>query len=129
MSIRIPLYALAVALLASACVSAEATMLGGGPAAAPVPEQQVRVFLADEPVPEACQRYALISLSGSAEMTSEAQMISAARRRAGKIGANAVQLAATREPGTGRMVAAAIFGVSANRKSQVVAYRCGEATS
>lgn len=116
--------ALALAPLLTGCVSARATMLGTGAPQPPVAEDQVRVFLADDPVPEDCERYALITLAGDAQMTSQAQLISAARRRAGKVGANAVQLGVTKEPGTGRQVARAVLGLSADRKSEMVAFRC-----
>jgi hypothetical protein len=106
------------------CVSARATMLGTGPQLAAVPPDQVRVFLQDDEVPETCERYALITLAGSSTGTSEAQMIAAARTRAGKIGANAVQLGETREPGTGRVVAGALLGINADRKGEMVAYNC-----
>lgn len=99
-------------------------MLGSMPQQAEVPETEVRVFLADETVPETCQRYALLTLEGNANMTNQAQLISAARRRAGKVGANAVQLAPTEEPSTARQVASAVLGISANRRGEMVAFRC-----
>ena len=100
-------------------------MLGPTTARTPVAEDQVRIFLAADTVPSACERIALIDLEGSAQMTNETQMLTAARRRAGKIGANAVKMGdVVREPSTGRMVAAALIGVSANRKTQMTAFSC-----
>ena len=115
----------ALALLAG-CVSARATMLVPGQFS-PVPESEVRVFLAENEVPSTCQRIALIHTSGDVDMTDETQMITAARRRAGQVGANAVLLSNVREPGSGRRVAAAVFGVSADRKGQLIGYRCPDA--
>ncbi|HEX8695024.1 MAG TPA: hypothetical protein VF746_21615 [Longimicrobium sp.] len=122
---RIPLYASALLLLAG-CVSARSTLLVPGAQHAPVPEDQVTVFLREEEVPSTCQRYALIHTSGDVDMTGETEMINAAKRRAGKIGANAILLGTVREPSSGRRVAAAVFGVSKDRKGQMIAYRCPE---
>jgi Asp/Glu/hydantoin racemase len=113
-----------VGVLCVGCVSARATMLGTMPKQAPVPEEQVRVFLANDTVPPECQKYALLTLAGSAQSTNEAQMIAAARRRAGKIGANAVQLGEVKNPSTARVVASVLLPVSADRKGQMLAFRC-----
>nr|AGS49912.1 hypothetical protein [uncultured bacterium esnapd22] len=114
-----------VALLPLAgCVSARATMLGQNEQLPPVLETDVRVFLNEGQIPAECSPYALIHTTGAANMTDETDMIAAARRRAGKIGANGVLLGEVKEPGTGTQVVSAIFGVPANRKGQLVAYRC-----
>lgn len=122
------LAALLVPLAAGACVQATATYIGPRQNLAPVPEDQVHVYLATDTVPTTCERYALISTEGDADMTNESQMITAAKRRAGKIGANAIQLLATRDPSTGTRIASVVFGTSANRKGQLLAFRCTEAT-
>ena len=114
-----------VALLPLAgCVTARATMLGQNEQLPPVLETDVRVFLKEGQISAECSPYALIHASGAANMTDETDMIAAARRRAGKIGATGVLLGEVKEPGTGTQVVAAIFGVPANRKGQLVAYRC-----
>jgi len=115
-------------LFLGACVSAHATMLGPNQGYAPVPEEEVRVFLAGDDVPATCERMAIINTSGDAEMTNESQMIRAAKRRAGRIGANAIQLRSTREPSTGTRIASAIIpGVTADRKGQMLAFHCDAA--
>jgi molybdopterin synthase catalytic subunit len=113
-------------VLLAGCVSARHTMLVPGGQQPPVAEDQVTVYLQETEVPATCTRYALIHTSGDVDMTDETQMINAAKRRAGKIGANAIALGAVREPSSGRRVAAAVFGVSQDRKGQMVAYRCGD---
>jgi len=121
--------ALLIAPLAlGACVSANATMLGPRQSRAPVPEDQVHVFLPEDEVPATCERLAIINTSGDADVTTESQMIRAARRRAGKLGANAIQLRSTREPGTGTRIASAIGvpGVAANRRGEMLAFDCAE---
>jgi len=123
---RYPALALLIAPAAlGACVSANATLLGPRQNRAPVPEQEVRVFLAEDSIPQSCERFALINTSGDADMTDESQMIRAAKRRAGQIGANAIQLRSTREPNTGTRIASAIIpGVTANRKGEMLAFHC-----
>ncbi|HEU4556604.1 MAG TPA: hypothetical protein VFS20_02100 [Longimicrobium sp.] len=125
---RFSTLAMLIAPLAlGACVSAHATLLGPRQGRAPVHEDEVRVFLAEDEVPESCQRVAIINASGDVDMTNEAQMIRAAKRRAGKLGANAIQLLSTREPGTGRRIAAVILpGISTDRKGEMLAFHCTE---
>jgi hypothetical protein len=125
---RFPKLALLIApLLLGACVTANATLLGPRQSRAPVPEQEVRVFLPEDSIPSTCERFALINTSGDADMTDESQMIRAAKRRAGRIGANAIQLRSTREPGTGARIASAIIpGVTANCKGEMLAFHCAE---
>jgi hypothetical protein len=120
---QLALFALSLAL--SGCVSAQATMLGGT-RYAPVPENEVHVFLEETEVPETCERIALIHTAGDVESTSKQQMISAARRRAGKVGANAVLVTDIRDPKMGTRVAATVFGISAERKGEMYGYRCPE---
>lgn len=110
-------------LLLAGCVSARATMLTAN-SYAPVPENEVRIFLNEDEAPAECERIALIHTEGDADTTNESQMITAARRRAGKVGANAIVLGTVRDPSTGTRVAGAIFGIPANRKGQMLALRC-----
>ena len=118
--------ALLAPLAAAGCVRASATYLGPRQALSPVPEDSVRVFLATDSIPTNCQRYALINTQGDADLTDESQMVNAAKRRAGKIGANAIQLQTTRDPSTGTRIAGAVLGIPANRKGQMLAFRCTE---
>ena len=122
---RIRTIAVLLAPLAmAACVQASATYLTPRQNLAPVPEDSVRVFLASDSIPPNCERYALINTSGDADMTNESQMVNAAKRRAGKIGANAIQLQGSRDPRMGTRVLAAVVGISANRKGEMLAFRC-----
>ncbi len=121
------LLVLAAPLALGACVTASATMLGPRESRAPVAEDQVHVFLPEDEVPATCERLAIINTSGDADMTNESQMVRAARRRAGRLGANAIQLRSTREPGTGTRIASAIIpGVTADRKGEMLAFHCTE---
>jgi hypothetical protein len=74
------------------------TYLGPRQGFAPVAEDEVRVYEAMDTVPAECQRFAVITTAGDVHLTNQAQTTEAARRRAGKIGANAIQLLGTRDP-------------------------------
>jgi hypothetical protein len=83
-------------------------------------------------VPESCKPIAIIELTADDLPTGDGYLIQAARRRAGKIGANAIQAGDIRGPSTGRRVANAVLGpaVSLERRGSVLAFRCtGEPTS
>jgi hypothetical protein len=90
----------------------------------PVPAEEVAVYLSADEVPAACERVALIHAEGDATWTNESQMISAARKRAGQAGGNAVVLRSMRDPSTGTRIAASVFGIPADRKGQLIAFRC-----
>jgi hypothetical protein len=121
-NLRLPMLTLIV--VATGCVSAQTTMLTPGPRHGPVPPEEVEVYLAEEELPEGCERIALIHAAGDATWTNEKGMIAAARKRAGRAGANAVVLRSIREPSTGTRVAGAVFGTPVERKGQVFGYRC-----
>ncbi len=53
-------------------------------------------------------------------------MIDKLREEAGKLGANALHLQSTEDPGTGEKIASAVFGTSADRDSDAVALCCRE---
>jgi hypothetical protein len=104
-------------------VSAQATILSPHRYPA-VAEREVHVYLNVLEMPPTCERIALIHTSGNVDWTNERQMINAAKRRAGKAGANALTLTSLRDPTTGTRVAAEVLGLPAERKGQMVAYRC-----
>lgn len=114
---------LAAALLGG-CVSARATLLNPTRSYAPVPEQEVRIFTTDQSLPEGCERVALIHAEGDAGTTNRPQMLNAARRRAGKVGANALLIREVREPATSTSVAAVVFGTPADRRGEMLAFWC-----
>jgi len=105
------------------CVSAQATLLT--PVRyAPVPERDVHLYLNVAEVPAECVRIALIHAQANVDLTDEGQMIDASRRRAARVGGNALVLEEVRDPGTGTRVAAEVFGLPAERKGRMVAFRC-----
>lgn len=115
--------ALAAAVFATACVSVSKSVLMDR-SFAPVPKLDVYVFLLEDEVPEDCERVALLSASGEVDWTDESQMIDKMREEAGKLGANAIQIRAIEDPGTGERVVAAIFDTEADRDGSAIALWC-----
>lgn len=115
--------ALTAALMVSACVSVSKSVLMDR-SFAPVPKQDVYVFLLDDELPEDCERVALLSASGEVDWTDEAQMIDKMREEAGKLGGNAIQLRSIEDPGTGERVVAALFDTEADRDGSAIALWC-----
>ncbi len=102
------------------CVQTQATMLDptGRP---PIPEDQVRVYRTSESIECEYAEIAVIHAQGGASYTNENQMINAAKKRAGGIGANGVVLGTVNEPSSGAKIAGAIFGVSPERRGEMLA--------
>jgi hypothetical protein len=116
--------ALTPAIMLAGCVSAHTTMLTPN-RYPPVPAPEVYVYLDESELPEECVRVALIHAEGNANWTNERQMIEAARKKAGKAGGNAVVVRSMRDPSTVTRIAAGVIdGVPADRKGQLLAYRC-----
>jgi hypothetical protein len=102
------------------CIQTQATMLD--PTARPaVPAEEVRVYRTAESIECDYAEVALIHAQGGANFTNENQMIEAAKKRAGTIGANGVVLGTIDEPSAGAKVAGAIFGVSPDRRGEMLA--------
>jgi len=118
-----PLLILSAVVALTGCVSTQATRLTAD-RRAPVAESDVHVYLADDELPSGCERIALIHASANVDWTDQQQMIAAARRRAGKTGANAIVINSLRDPKLGTRVAAEVLGLPAERKGQMLAYHC-----
>jgi hypothetical protein len=104
------------------CVTTNAAMLGTATAnRPPVAVDHVALYRIASQVPGRYEEVALLNSSGDSGMTDEATMFQSMKKKAGEIGANAVILDAVSEPGSGSKVAAAIFGVSAERKGKALA--------
>lgn len=107
-------------LLLAACVSVNKSVLDRSMMNTPVPKEEVHVYLPGDSVPEN-RRIAIRNAKGDVDMTNESQMIDKLREEAGKLGANAIILGDTEDPGTGAKGAKAFLGTSANRKTQAIA--------
>jgi hypothetical protein len=110
-------------LFLTGCVGTRATVLSTD-SYPPVSERQVRIFLVAESVPNDCARIAVLRSLGEADFSTENQMIRSVRRRAGRLGANAVLLEYIRNPSTRDQVASFIFGTPVTRHGRAVAFRC-----
>jgi len=115
----LPWFVFAVAL--GGCVAVNTTQLGTRQQRPPVPAASVEIYRTAALVPGEYEEVALLNASGPSSWTNEAQMYDKMRDEAGKLGANAIILDAISEPGAGAKVAAAIFGVSAERKGRALA--------
>lgn len=109
-------------LIMSACVTTKAVRLGTGPVRPPVPENQVAVYRTADQVPGNYEEIALLSSTGEAMWTNEEQMWKSMKKKAGKMGANAIILDAMSEPSAGAKVASNFLGVTgAQRKGKAIA--------
>ncbi len=109
-------------LLLAGCVTTNASRLGTATANRPlVLPQNVALYRTASQVPRRYEEVALLNSTGDALYTDEAKMFESMKKSAGKMGANAVILDALSEPTSGSKVAAAIFGVSAERKGKALA--------
>lgn len=84
---RAILIALPLILAASACVKVNSTRLGSAPEYEAVSREEVRVYASEADVPKPYEKVALVYTHGGGN---ESRMIEAARRRAAKLGANAL---------------------------------------
>ena len=115
---------LALALLASACISTNAVRLGEpGQQYAPVPEAEVRVFLKEEDVTGEFEKIALINAEGNYSYANDERMINAMKKKAGQLGANAIILGEFKDPSTVEKIADAVIGVGGEKTAKVLAIR------
>ena len=110
------------ALLASAaCVTTNATRLGGTVARPAVPTSAVVIYRSANQVPGKYEEIALLNSKGESGLTDEAAMFKSMQKKAGELGANAIILDAVSEPSAGAKVASAVFGTGAERKGRAIA--------
>ena len=107
-------------LVLTSCVTVNKSVLESSFMANPIPKEGVQVYLPGDEVPEHT-RIAILNGKGDGDLTDEGQMIDKLREEAGKLGANAIILGETEEPGTGAEIAQAFLGTSANRKTSAIA--------
>ncbi len=108
-----------------ACVTTSATILD--PSAQlypPVSPDSVRIIV-DESELDSLEyvRVAIINAKGSSTYTSTQGMHNAMRKKAGKLGCNAILMPQIKQPGAGAEVAAAVLGTSATRRGEVIGIR------
>jgi hypothetical protein len=116
---RLPLLLVVLAAL-SGCVQTRSTMLASR-TYPPLTPEEVTIYLTEDDIPGDFERIAILNSKGSTNMTNEQQLMRSVRQEAARIGANGVLYARPTEPSAGVQVAAAIFGVGTNRRSEMVA--------
>lgn len=117
---------LAVAVLAMAlcaCVRTNVVQLGAPGRFAPVSPDSVRVFMTEADVHAEFEKVALIGAEGDYKWANDERMVREMKKRAGKLGANAIIMGDFTDPSTAGKIVAEVLGVSAERKGQVLAIR------
>ncbi len=117
----VPLLLAAVSL--SACVTTHAIQLGTPGRYPPVDPNQVQVFLKEEDVTVKFDKVAAIEAQGDYQFANDEKMIKALKKKAAKLGANAIILGEFKDPSTAGKVANALIGVGGERKGKVIAIR------
>jgi hypothetical protein len=120
---KVSLFALgAVIALGCGCVTTQAVRLGGGPLRPPVPDSKVIIYRTADQVPGEYEEVALITASGDSMWTEEESMYKEMRKRAGKLGANALILDAMSEPSSAtKVVSYVLLGVGGERRGKALA--------
>jgi hypothetical protein len=110
------------ALLLTACVRTNATLLGSATAPRPaLLPSQVQVYRTADKVGAPFEEVALLNARGEATWTDEAKMVESLRKKAAQLGANGIILDGIAEPSAGAKVAGAFLGTGAQRKGKALA--------
>jgi len=107
--------------LTTACVSVNAVRLGNAPIRPEVPPEEVAIYRTPDQVPGEYEEVALLSAHGESTWTDESDMFHAMRRKAGKLGANAIVLEAIKEPSAATKIVGEVLGTGSERKGRAVA--------
>ena len=120
------MFSLAPALiLTAACVSVSQTVLLDR-SAYPVSQMAVDIFLPDDDIPLDCERVALLVASGDKRYNNEGDLLNSLRKRAGELGANAIEIQFMSEAGTVAVIAATAQDVSLEHDADAIALYCPE---
>ena len=112
---------LSLAMILSACVHTNATVLNKSLTRPPISKDAVVIYSSAEKVPGKYDEVALLNSRGDAGSTDERKMYESMRSEAAKLGANGVILQETKDPGTGSKVAHMLIGTSSNRQGKSMA--------
>ena len=110
-------------LLLTGCVHVSKTVLMDR-SSSPVPKESVYVYLANDTIPNDCERVAILHASGEQDWTDEGDMIDELRSEAGKLGANALHILTMEDAGTGEQLVAALLDTEADRDAEALALWC-----
>ena len=126
MKIRAVLLSLIAAILVSACTTTSAVLLGGSGTYPELNPAEVRVFLRERDVPAEYERIALVTAQSDAGWTDETDLIRAMRKRAARLGANAIIIGDISDPTTLERVAEVLTDYEPQRRGRAVAIRLAE---
>jgi hypothetical protein len=126
MKIRAALLSLIAAILLAACTTTSAVLLGGSGTYPELNPAEVRVFLRERDVPTEYERIALVTAKSDAGWTDETDLIRAMRKRAAKLGANAIIIGDISDPTTLERVAEVLTDYEPQRRGRAVAIRLAE---
>ena len=117
---------LIAAILLSACTTTSAVLLGGSGTYPELNPAEVRVFLRERDVPDEYERIALVTARSDASWTDETNLIRAMRKRAARLGANAIIIGDISDPTTLERVAEVLTDYEPQRRGRGVAIRLAE---
>jgi hypothetical protein len=112
---------LSLAMLLTACVSTNATVLNKSLTRPPIAKDAVIIYSSADKVPGMYDEVAVLNSKGDESLTDERKMYESMRSEAAKLGANGVILQETKDPGTGSKVAHVLIGTSSNRHGKAMA--------
>lgn len=118
---RSSLVFLSAAMLLSACVSTNATVLNKSLTRPPIAKDSVVIYSSADKVPGKYDEVAVLNSKGDESLTDERKMYESMRSEAAKLGANGVILQETKDPGTGSKVAHVLIGTSSSRHGKSMA--------
>jgi len=108
--------------LLAACASTSAVRIGVPQSRPAIAADKVAVYRSADQVPSKYEEVALLTYSGDSVWSSEQNMWNSLKKKAGKLGANAIILDAVTEPKDGaKIVSLALFGGGPDRKGKAIA--------
>ena len=113
---------LAVVALAG-CISTNAVRLGTPTQYPPVRPEEVQVFLEEEDVKGEFDKIAIVNAEGNYSYANDERMIEAMKKKAAKLGANAIIIGEFKDPSTVEKIADAVVGVGGEKTAKVLAIR------
>ena len=110
-------------LMLAGCISTNAVQLGQPNQYPAVTPEEVQVFQSESDVKSDFDKVAIISAEGNYAFANDEKMINAMKKKAAKMGANAIILGEFKDPSTVEKIADAVVGVGGEKTGKVLAIR------
>ena len=123
MKVKIYSVGLLVLVALAGCISTNAVRLGAPTQYPPVRPEEVQVFLKEEDVKGEFDKIAIVNAEGNYSYANDERMIEAMKKKAAKLGANAIILGEFKDPSTVEKIADAVVGVGGEKTAKVLAIR------